>query len=225
LTLFAREGWQTFGMYPAVRWDWPERSWYGFQNYLDGRTLNWRGPPITWWQIPDQFMLPRLEQMHPRHAGTAPRLVFAATINTHMPFSPIPPYQPDWERLLGEQPFDPADVARAQAQSHQWLDMFPDYLRSIEYTWRWLGGWLARPEPRPTVYVLMGDHQPVGAVTGRSVSFDVPVHIIATDAALIQRLKALGFAPGLEPPRAAPGGMHELTGLLLQAFAGPASSP
>jgi hypothetical protein len=224
LTLFAREGWETFGVYPAVRWDWPERRYYGFQRYLDGRDLGWRGPPITWWQIPDQFTLPRLQQLHPPDAGAPPRLVFTATINTHMPFSPVPPLQTDWQRLLGPDPFDAADVARALAESHEWLDMFPDYLRSMQYTYRWLGSWFGQPTPRPVVYVVLGDHQPVGQVAGSTDSFDVPVHIVSRDAALLARLQALGFTPGVEPPRATLGGLHDLTGVLLKVF-GPSSDP
>ena len=43
-----------------------------------------------------------------------------------------------------------AAVARAQAEKVNWTNMGPDYLRTIEYTWRWLGGFMLRPEPRDT---------------------------------------------------------------------------
>jgi hypothetical protein len=97
--------------------------------------------------------------------------------------------------------------------------MRSDFVAMIAYAYRWLGSWLQRPEPRDTLYVLIGDHQPAANITGEGASWDVPVHIVSRDAALLQRFVAQGFAPGVEPPRAPLGPMHQLTSLLLQAFA------
>ncbi|MBK7902579.1 MAG: sulfatase-like hydrolase/transferase [Proteobacteria bacterium] len=219
ISVFRSHGYQTFGLYSSVSWDWPERAWYGYDVYVDGRTLDYRGPTLgNWWRVPDQFAFARFEQLYPRVPPAPPRFVFAATINTHVPFGPVPPYQPDWQRLLGEQPFDEADTARALAVPVDWLDMTPAYLRLVEYTYRWIGGYLRLPQSRDTVYVLLGDHQPTANVSGEGASWDVPVHIISRDRQLLERFIAQGFAAGLEPPRAPLGGMHELTAMLLQAF-------
>jgi hypothetical protein len=225
ISVFRSHGYQTFGLYSSVSWDWPERAWYGYDVYVEGRTLDYRGPSLgNWWKVPDQFAFARFEQLYPRVPPAPPRFVFAATINTHVPFGPVPPYQPDWQRLLGDQPFDEADAARALAVPVDWLDMTPAYLRLVEYTYRWLGGYLRLPPSRDTVYVLLGDHQPTANVSGEGASWDVPVHIISSDPQLLARFTAQGFAPGLEPPRAPLGGMHELTAMLLQAF-GPVAPP
>ena len=69
--------------------------------------------------------------------------------------------------------------------------------------------------------VVIGDHQPVASVSGANASWDVPVHVVSRDAALLQRLQAAGFVPGLSPVDAPIGVMHELTGVLLAAFEGP----
>jgi hypothetical protein len=218
LTLFRNHGYRTFGLYPAVAWQWPERAYYGFDVYLDGPALDYRGPPLGFWKIPDQFALARFEQMFPRDVAEPPRLVLFATITCHLPFSPVPPYQPDWQRVLTEAPFDAAEVARALAERPNWLDMFPDYLRMVEYTYRWLGGFLRQHEPRETVFVLIGDHQPAANVSGEGAPWDVPVHVVTRDAEILARFAAQGFRPGLEPPRAPLGGMHDLTAMLLQGF-------
>lgn len=218
-TLFRRHGYQTFGLYPAVSWEWPERAFYGYDVYLDGPSLGYRGPPITLWRIPDQFALERFEQLHPRAADAPPRLLFFATINTHMPYGPQPPVQADVARLLGPQPFDDADLRQALAREPSWLDQFPDYVRSFDTTYRWLAAHLRRPEPRERLIVLVGDHQPMSNVSG-SASWDVPVHVIARDPALLAPFVARGFGYGMEPPRRSLGAMHELTSILLDAFAG-----
>jgi hypothetical protein len=64
----------------------------------------------------------------------------------------------------------------------------------------------------------VGDHQPASSVTGEGASWDVPVHLITREPALLERFVALGFRPGLVPQRPTLGGLHELTALLLQAF-------
>lgn len=219
-TLFRRHGYRTFGLYPAVSWQWPEREFYGYDVYLDGPSLGYRGPPITFWRIPDQFALERFEQLHPRTADEPPRLLFFATINTHMPYGPQPPVQPDLARLLGPQPFDETELRQALARAPDWLDQFPDYVRSFDTTYRWLAVHLRRPEPREGLIVIVGDHQPMANVSG-SASWDVPVHLIAGDPALLAPFVARGFTPGMEPPRQSLGAMHELTAMLLEAFDGP----
>jgi hypothetical protein len=96
----------------------------------------------------------------------------------------------------------------------------------VGYTYEWPGSHLRRPEPRETVYLLVGDHQPAANVTGEGVSWDVPVHVVSSDPQLLARFVAQGFTPGMTPPRQALGGLHAFTGFALQAFAGdtPASA-
>jgi hypothetical protein len=225
ISLFKARGYQTFGLYPAVSWEWPERSYYGYDVYLEGRTLDYRGPALGHWKIPDQAAIARFEQLHPREAATPPRLVFFPTISSHFPFSPVPPYQSDWTRVLGEQPYGAEDTERALAASPNWLDMRPDYLRTIEYTWLWLGGWLQRPEPRETVFVLLGDHQPTTNISGEGASWDVPVHIVSSDERLLASFEALGFVRGLDPGTRRLGTMDQLTGVLLDAFGSQPPAP
>lgn len=221
ITLFRANGYRTFGFYPALFWDWPERVFYGYDQFVEGRDLNYPGPEFGYWKIPDQYAAARFEQLFPRNADAPPRFVFFPTITCHLPFSPVPPYQADPVRLLGATPFDPEDSARALAVKPDWLDMFPAYLEMVEYTYRWLGDLLRDPPPRDTIYILVGDHQPAANVSGEGASWDVPVHIVSRDEELLARFVAQGFHEGLEPPREARGGLHELTSMMLRAFAGP----
>jgi hypothetical protein len=226
VSLFRRAGYQAVGLYPALSWDWAERSYYGFDLFLDARDLQYAGPPLGYWKVPDQFSLARFDQLHPAaapgSAGAPPRFLFFPTITSHLPFGPVPPYQPDWARLLTPDPYGPAETARLRTAYVDWLDMLPNYVGMFDYTYRWLGGYLQRPEPRESVMLWVGDHQPAASVSGEGASWDVPVHIVTRDAALLARFMALGFKPGLDPARPALGGMHDLTALLLKALAAPA---
>ncbi|MCU0767189.1 MAG: sulfatase-like hydrolase/transferase [Gammaproteobacteria bacterium] len=218
LTLFRARGYETYGFYPALSWEWPERAFYGFDHFLDGPGLGYRGPHFGLWWIPDQYAIARFDELNPIGPDSPPRLLFFPTITTHIPFRPVPPYQPDWARLLTADPFDAAETARALADEIDWLDLPPAYARSIEYTYTWLAGYLARPPPRDDVVILVGDHQPASSVSGEGAPWDVPVHVIASDDVLLERLRDAGFATGLEPRRPGLGAMHDLTRVLLDAF-------
>jgi len=223
ISLFKAQGYQTFGLYPALNWEWPERAFYGFDVFLERRDLGYAGPAMGFWELPDQFTAARFEKIHPRDNGTPPRFVFFPTITCHLPFSPVPPYQADWSRVLAAQPFDEAETHQTLAQKPNWLNMAPDYLRMVNYTYQWLGAYFRQPEPREAIYVLVGDHQPAANITGEGASWDVPVHIVSRDSKLLGRFIEQGFRPGMEPPRQAIGALHALTGMMLESFAAPAA--
>lgn len=218
ISLFRKAGYQTFGLYHAVSWAWPEKAYYNFDVYLDGPALNYRGPSIGFWHIPDQFAIARFEQMYPRRENQPPRFLFFPTISSHFPFSPVPPYQPDWQKILSDQPFGTQEMNRVRAEKVNWLNMAEDYLRTINYTFDWLTGYLAQPEPRDTVIILIGDHQPSANVMGDGQPWHVPVYVITKDRAILARFEAQGFEKGLSPDRTVRGGMHDLTRVVLKAF-------
>lgn len=218
IQLLQKKGYEAFGLYHAVSWPWPERVFYRFDHYLDGPSLDYRGPALGFWGIPDQFAIARFLQRHRPTAETPPRLLFFPTITSHFPFSPVPPYQPDWTQVLSDRPFAPEDIARAMAEKPNWLNMRPDYLRMVNYVYQWLEGFFRLEEPRATVYLLIGDHQPTANVTGEGVSWDVPVHVVSNDPRLLKPLVAQGFAPGLTGSRAPLGGLHALPSVLLNAW-------
>ena len=219
LDVFEREGYETFGLYHSVGWEWVERAFYSFDQYIDGPALNYEGPAFGFWKIPDQFAAARVEQLYPRDESAKPRFTFFPTISSHFPFHQVPPYQSDWKKLLGPQPFDLAEAARAQAEPVNWEYMKPDYLRTINYTNTWLAGYFSQPEPRETVYVMIGDHQPTGSVSREPTPWDVPVFIVSKDNRLLDRFRAMGFTDGLTPGSREPqGALHDLTSVLLKGF-------
>jgi hypothetical protein len=90
----------------------------------------------------------------------------------------------------------------------------------VSYAYRWLGDYFRQPEPRETIYLLIGDHQPAANVSGESASWDVPVHIVSSDPMVLARWRALGFEDGMLPSRRSLGPLHKVTDMMLQTFAG-----
>jgi hypothetical protein len=214
---FARHRFRTIALMPGLRQQWPEGGFYGFDEIYGADRLAYAGPEFGWFAIPDQFSLARFDALEPSH-GAGRRFVFFPTISTHFPFSPTPPYQPNWDRLFTTRPYDGPDIVRAYAHPPDWTNFTPGYIEALAYDFAVLGGYLGRWPDRRLVMVLIGDHQPPAAVSGRGASWNVPVHVIANESAILDRLRARGFVEGLVPAGQAISRMHLLLPMLLEAF-------
>jgi hypothetical protein len=218
---FTQAGFRTLGVMPGLRLAWPEGAFYGYDRILDAQGLDYRGPELGWWRIPDQFALARLDADLPAATGPGegrPRLAVFPTINSHVPFRPVPPYQPDWGRLLTPDPFDPTTLDQARPQALALTDLGPAYADSLGYLFRVLAGWLRHRPDLDLVLLVLGDHQPLAAVSGEGAPWEVPVHLITGRAEVRDAFLAQRFVPGLVPQRPALGGMADLTQILLRAF-------
>lgn len=243
---FAANGYRTVGWMPGLQKPWPEGAFYGFDRYGNADSIGYGGRPFGFWRIPDQASMAlihaqefglgfgaggegkpqagqvRNEPLRPDSPSDArqPRLVVFPTVTTHAPFRALPPFRAEWSTLLGREAFTQAEVDAAEAVPTDWSAPLPAYLASMRYQFTWLADYLARHAPENLVLILIGDHQPIGSVTGPDQPWDVPVHVIARNAALLKRLEAAGFVPGLHPRGASLGPMHALTPIFIDAFDG-----
>jgi hypothetical protein len=221
VTALGGHGYRTVAIMPGLQEYWPEGAFYHFNRIYDTVELGYTGPSFGWWPIPDQFALAQLERLELGRRDRAPVFAFLPTTSTHTPFSPTPPYQPSWARMLTPHPYDDADYRKAWAHPPDWLNLGPSYAASIDYAFASLGGFVSLPRNRGVVMILLGDHQPPAAVSGEGATWDVPVHVISSTPAVLEALKARGFVEGLHPPRTRVMRMHELMPAMLSAFDGP----
>lgn len=222
-TELARHGYRRVALMPGLKKSWPEGHFYGFDRIYDDRTLDYRGPPFGWWRIPDQFSLEKLDTLEsaPRHDASRarqPLFTFFPTISTHSPFRPIPTYQPDWSRLLDDNPFDAGALQQSLQEGPEWSDMSKSYVGAVAYSVRTLAGYLRMHQDPNLIMIILGDHQPPAIVSGEHASWDVPVHVIASKPALLEALRRRGFVSGVVPASATVEGMHQLAPTLLAAF-------
>ncbi len=183
-------------------------------------TSSTEGPPFGWWDVTDQFCLAKVDALEATSPPTdrQPLFVVFPTISTHTPFTPTPPYQPDWARALTPTPYDDAALQAAWAIPADWLDLGPGYVRALKYAYATFGGYLRFRADRDVIVVLIGDHQPPALVSGEGAPWDVPVHVVSSRQAVLDRLVARGFTAGLTPRRPVLSKMHALTPVLLDAF-------
>lgn len=213
---FGRGGYRTVALMPGMRQPWPEGAFYGFDEIYGRDRLAYQGPEFGWWGIPDQFALARLDALERTAAPRPPLFAVFPTSTSHAPFGPVPPFLPEWSRALQEDGYRPEDVARAAAPNL--TDLAPSYLSAIAYGYDTLAGYLRAHAGENLVVIVIGDHQPPAAVSGRTAVRDVPVHVIASHPGLLRRLRESGFHDGLAPSRPGAGEMHALAPRLWEAF-------
>ncbi|WP_326540867.1 hypothetical protein [Pseudorhodoferax sp.] len=219
---FGAHGWRTVAWMPGLQRAWPEGRFFGYDRTVDADGMGYAGLPFGPWRIPDQAAMALLhaQELAAPGATRAPRFVVFPTVSSHVPFRPVAPFVADWDRLAGPAPYTREQHAHALDEPASLRDPVPGYVQSIAATWEWLGAYLGERAPPGLLVVLLGDHQAFAGVSGAGAPWDVPVHLISADTALLQRFQAMGFSKGLAPHAPAIGGMHELTTLLLRGFAG-----
>ena len=127
------------------------------------------------------------------------------------------PYVEDWSALTGAHAYSAQAVAEVLSQPVSWTEPKPAYLRGMLYTFDWLTAYLRDHAPRDSVVIVVGDHQPISAVSGRDASWSVPVHVFSNRQPLLSKFEAAGFVSGLTDLPSL-GSMFELTSTLLEVF-------
>jgi hypothetical protein len=220
VTALGERGYRTVAVMPGLQEYWPEGAFYGFDRIYDTQQLAYTGPSFGWWPIPDQFALAQLEHLELEKKERAPVFAFLPTTSTHTPFSPTPPYQPSWPRMLTSKPYDDADYQKAWAEPPDWLNLGPSYIHSMDYALASLGGFSGLPRSRDVVLILIGDHQPPAVVSGEGAPWDVPVHVVSSRRGFLDALTAQGFVTGMHPHRKPLMRMNQLMPALTGAMDG-----
>jgi hypothetical protein len=219
--LARRAGWRTAAVMPAITRAWPEAAWFGYDEVLAAGDLGYRGKPFNWVTMPDQFTLEALRRALLPEGPRPAAFVETALISSHAPWTPIPPVVP-WEALGDGRIFDPYATA-GDPPEVVWRDrdrVGEQYRQSLDYVLRVVPAFAARLASRPTLLVVLGDHQPAAFVSEDNENRDVPLHLIGPPD-LLARLDGWGFTPGLVPAADAPvWRMDAFRDRFLEAFGG-----
>lgn len=197
-TAFAKAGWRTVSVEPAVDRPWPEADFYGYESRLDGTNLGYRGPRFSYSPMPDQYALAAFQRAERARHG--PVLGEITLTSSHSPWTPVPDLIP-WEQV--------GDGSRFVARPARSVLGSPDRLRvayreSVAYSLRTLISYVRTYGDDDLVLVFLGDHQPAPIVTGAGAGRDVPITIVARDRTVLDRIDGWGWDPGLRPAADAP---------------------
>ncbi len=205
--------------------------------------LAYEGPRHGWGWVPDQYTLGWLRDEVLPEEPQRPTFLFAHLVTAHVPWRVPPEIVEDWRDLGAPDPDAQAPVEDrsvwdellfhlhrfrrgqqglgADLRSYmQRGDPAEKYRRAIAYDLEVLTTHLEALDPaRPAVVVWMGDHAPPGIAARHS--FAVPVHVIATDPALLKPFLSRGFREGLLPGAATRLGHQDLYEPLVELVPAP----
>lgn len=221
----ARSGRETVQLMPAITLPWPEGRRLGFDRTYEAGDFGYEGPDFYWGIVPDQFALDVLAD---RELSPAPRptlFALAALSSSHAPWLPVPEVVA-WE-ALGDGSIYRRWTEGAPAPREVWRDydaVRRQYALSVAHSLDAAAAFVAERIDRPSLVIILGDHQPAPLITGPDASRAVPVHVMARDPALVAPFRRLGFRPGMVPPKAPAEGddalprMDAVRAFLLEAF-------
>jgi hypothetical protein len=173
--------------------------------YLDN--LGYKGPRFTWSYMPDQYTIQFVHEKELAKPIGKPTLAYFILTSSHHPWTKIPRYISDWDSIgdgtlygrVPAQSFSNSFVGGKQVEQAFGV--------SIEYSFQVVIEYLMRVADDNTLMIVMGDHQPRAPLALMDEdNWDVPVHILSRNPALVEKFGAMGYTPGFTPSPAATNG-------------------
>ena len=217
---FQRAGWRVVAAKPAIVLPWPEAQFFTYDKVYNAAALGYRGLPFNWITMPDQFTLAALHRLELGRADRPPVMAEVALISSHAPFIPVPDLL-DWNAIGDGRVFNPI-VEASETPQALWRNtdrVREAYRNSIAYSLAAIASYVTTFGQDDWVLVVLGDHQPGSLIAQADKRRDVPIHIIARDSAVLDRIENWGWTPGMRPgPDLQPWRMDQLRDRFLAAF-------
>jgi phosphatidylglycerophosphate synthase len=223
---FGRAGWRTVADIPSDNLDWPQgRSFYHYDQIYDSRNVGYRGPTFSYSRMPDQYTLAAFQRLE-LTPGHRPVMAEIDLSSSHTPWTPLPSMVP-WEQVGDGSIFEPMP-AQGLPPKVAWQDreaVRQLYGQSVQYSMQALVSWVTGLHDDNLVVVLLGDHQPSTTVSGAGANHEVPISLVASDPAVLDRISAWRWQEGLLPgPDAPVWRMDAFRNRFLDAFGGTATA-
>jgi phosphatidylglycerophosphate synthase len=204
---FKRAGWRTVDYVPANDRDWPQGSFYAYDQVYDQRNLGYLGPRFAFAPMPDQYVLLALQRQELAKRDRGPVFAEVDMVSSHAPWTHIPALI-DWRDLGNGSVFNNMPVTPVSTAA-LWSDhdrVRGAYGRSIEYSLNSLISFVQHYGDEDLVLVVLGDHQPSTIVTGLhpELSHDVPISVVAHDPRVLEQIAGWDWEDGLRPSPQAP---------------------
>jgi len=194
--LFGQAGWTTIGVMPAIQYDWPEGTWYGFDQLYVSQELGFAGDRFGYVTMPDQYTLSHFERVI-RAPMQTPVMATIALLSTHAPWTPLP-RKLDWNAIGDGSIYDGSHRFGEKISWKYRSKVQEQFVQSFDYTMDVVAEYAARYAD-DAVIIVLGDHQPAPIINGWGKSGDVPIHIISNDEELLRRLPEGSWTQGMIP--------------------------
>lgn len=213
---------------------------YAYDQQVLALDLEYTGPGYGWGIIPDQYSL-GFSHDNVFSKVEAPLFTNFHMVSSHAPWNVVPEIVPDWRAIAdAELPTESTEHEAISPERELWerarhyrrawtrnaymgdadaLTMGA-FAQTIHYDLELLTRHL-QGLPGDKLVVIMGDHQPP-LLSSEDNSYDVPVHVLSRDPALLAEFKAAGFVDGfvLEAQEQTAAGHEGLFSLIVRSLVG-----
>jgi hypothetical protein len=201
--LLRQAGHRTVLVQPGTTRAFPEGLVHGFDRRYYAPDLQYAGPAFGWATMPDQYAIGFVHE-HEVAAARTPIYAEYALVSSHAPWTVLPPLVEDWSRLGNGEIYRTLAPQRFNVRWEKLHEGGDAYVASLRYDFAVLQRYLALLT-RPSLVIVMGDHQPAGSVTEQDPSYAVPVHVMGRQGGLVDAFIGRGYARGMMPgPDSAP---------------------
>jgi MFS family permease len=200
--LLGEAGYRTVLATPnTTRIEYKSTGFLKFDQVFFRGNFEYKGPRIGWGFMPDQYMVQFVHEREiSKKKADEPLFVTLVLTNSHHPWSKIPRYIEDWSTIGDGKIYEKRPIQQFRNTFVGGDQMKPAFLQSIEYSWKVVMEYLLRTLPDDTLIVIYGDHQPRKPVADmETASWDVPIHVLSRDPALVERFASQGYVPGMTP--------------------------
>jgi hypothetical protein len=196
--IFHEAGYRTVLVEPNTNRKSSVADFYDFDVTYSKWNFDYAGPPFGWATMPDQYVLDFIRR---RELAVNAGPVFAtyALVSSHAPWSHVPTPVPDWSQVGNGAIYHSHPLKRAYLNWPDFSLASEPYLTSILYDLEILRDYVTQFVRDDSLIIVLGDHQPVSEVTGNSPSWEVPIHIISRDPALVAPFLSHGYHRGMVP--------------------------
>lgn len=189
---FRLSGYRTVLVQPATLAPTPVLDYLDFEHRYLRPDLGYRGPPVGWGAVPDEYTLHVIHERELARGGP-PRFVEYALVTSHAPWSAVPPIIGD-TGALGDGSIYATLPAREQPT--RWSNMegaSTAFANTIAYDLEVLKRYVAERVKGDTLVILLGDHQPPGGATEGSTARGAMVHVISRRAGFVDAFRRRGY--------------------------------
>lgn len=195
---FRDAGYLTVLAQPGTTRESPQGDFYAFERKYYAWHYDYHGPTYGWATMPDQYVLDFVRR---REIDTKKQPLFLeyVLVSSHAPWNALPGLVEDWSTLGNGKVFH--DVA-TRYWSIEWPNFdnaIEAYNQSILYDFEILKRYIARFITDGSLVIILGDHQPVAAVNGRSPDRGVPIHVLSRNPDLVSPFVSRGYVAGMRP--------------------------
>ena len=199
---FKEAGYQSLLVQPATMKN-PGELIYPFTAHRYSWEFGYRGRNFSWAPMPDQFVMDWIRRNEIEKTD-APLFVEYNLVSGHMPWNHQAPIVEDWEKI--------GDGALYRAMkginfNTDWSNLrhaHQAYLTAMLYDLEVLRQYIEKFVKDDTLLIILGDHQPVGEVTGFTESRGAPIHIVSKNPRFIEKFVARGYKRGMRAENRAP---------------------